>query len=388
MGKTHSEQIPPLEVLSRACADYMQAWYTFPMSTGGLALLLSPSTQPHTFEGLEIIGKIVYIFDLVIFTLISCAMSYRFIQRPALLRESIFHPTEGLFLPTVFLSLASIIGGIKLYGIPSCGPWLVVAYRILFWTYFAITFIVATGMYYMLFSNPSLKVEDMTPAWDLPIFPVMLTGTIASIGASSQPVEHAVPIIIAGLSAQGLGIIVSVFMYACYIHRMVQYGLPSPTSRPAMFIAVGPPTFTSLAVIGMANAWPEAAGYFGTDGASLRVTLRILATMVSVFLWCVAFWFFCISFLATCAVAKELTFHLNWWAFIFPNVGFTIATIKIGNEFESEGVRWVGSIMTVLLVAAYFFVLIMHIKAVLTKAILFENKDEDTYFEELRSKHV
>jgi C4-dicarboxylate transporter/malic acid transport protein len=358
------------------------------MSTGGLALLLSPSTQPHTFQGLEIIGKITYIFDLVIFTLISCAMVYRFVQRPALFRESICHPTEGLFLPTVFLSLASIIGGTNLYGIPSCGPWLVVVYRILFWTYFAGTFIVATGMYYMLFSNPSLKVEDMTPAWDLPIFPVMLTGTIASIGASSQPVAHAVPIIVAGISGQGLGIIVSVFMYACYIHRMIQYGFPSPTSRPAMFIAVGPPAFTSLALMGMANAWPEAAGYFDTDGASLRVTLRILATMVSVFLWCLAFWFFCISLLANCAVARELTFHLNWWAFIFPNTGFTIATIKIGNEFESEGIRWVGSLMTVLLVAAYVFVLIMHIKAVLTKEILLESKDEDTYFEEEKPKHL
>jgi C4-dicarboxylate transporter/malic acid transport protein len=365
----------------------MQAWYTFPMSTGGLALLLSPTTQPHTFDGLEIIGKIVYIFDLVIFSLITCAMIYRFMQRPALLRESIGHPTEGLFMPTVFLSLASIIGGINIYGIPSCGPWLVVVYRVLFWLYFALTFILAVGMYYMLFSSPSLKVEDMTPAWDLPIFPVMLSGTVASLGASNQPVEYAVPMIVAGVLAQGLGMIVSVLMYACYIHRMIQYGFPSPTSRPAMFIAVGPPAFTSLALIGMADAWPQVAGYFDVNGDTLRVILRVLATMLSVFIWCVAFWFFCISFLATLAVAKELTFHLNWWAFIFPNVGFTIATIKIGTEFKSEGVLWVGSIMTILIVSVYLFVLVMNVRAVVNKEILLENKDEDTYFEEVKSKY-
>lgn len=54
--------------------------------------------------------------------------------------------------------------------------------------------------------------------------------------------------IVAGLTAQGLGMLVSLLMYACYLRRMVQFGLPSPHSRPAMFIAVGPPGFT---------AWPR-----------------------------------------------------------------------------------------------------------------------------------
>ncbi|KZM24063.1 transmembrane transport [Ascochyta rabiei] len=386
MGESSEETHPDDAKLPARLQHLTWAWYTFPMSTGGLALLLSPSTQPHTFQGLEIIAKIVYIFDLVIFTLITCAMLYRFTQQPSLLRESIFHPTEGLFMPTIFLSLASIIGGTKLYGIPSSGPWLVVAYRVLFWIYFAVTFLVAIGMYYVLFCHPSLKVDDMTPAWDLPIFPVMLTGTIAAIGASSQPTEQAVPIIVAGVLSQGLGMIVSVLMYACYIRRMIQFGFPSPTSRPAMFIAVGPPAFTSLALIGMAEAWPEDANYFGTDGASLRVVLLILATMSSLFIIGAAFWFFFIALLATCAVGKELTFHLNWWAFIFPNVGLTISVIRIGNQFGSEGVLWVGSTMTMLLVAAYLFILVMNIKAVLNKEILFKDKDEDTYIKEGRSK--
>jgi C4-dicarboxylate transporter/malic acid transport protein len=356
------------------------------MSTGGLALLLSPATQPHTFPGLFTIGKIVYIFDLVLFTLITAAMVFRFMQRPRLLRESITHPTEGLFFPTVFLSLASIIGCIDRYGVPECGTWLVVTYRVLFWMYFAITFLVAVGMYYMLFSNPSLKIEDMTPAWDLPIFPVMLSGTIASIGAANQPTHHAVPMIVAGLAGQGLGMIISLLMYACYMHRMIQYGFPSPASRPAMFIAVGPPAFTSLALIGMANSFPTDVRYFNADGTSLVTVLKILATMTAVFIWCLSLWFFCISLLAVLAVAKDLTFHLSWWAFVFPNVGFTIAIIDIGKQFESEGVRWLGSAMTVCLVATYFFVLVMHMKAVFRMDIMFAGKDEDTYYQETKTK--
>lgn len=356
------------------------------MSTGGLALLLSPATQPYTFPGLLTIGKTVYIFDILLFSLITSAITFRFVQRPWLLRESIAHPTEGLFLPTAFLALASIIGCIARYGIPECGPWLVVGYRVLFWMYFAATFILAIGMYYVLFSNPSLKIEDMTPAWDLPIFPVMLSGTIASIGAPYQPTHHAVPMIVAGVAGQGLGMIISLLMYSCYIHRMIQYGFPSPASRPAMFIAVGPPAFTSVALIGMANGFPTDVNYFKTDGVNLVVTLKILATMIAVFIWCLSLWFFCISLLAVLSIVAELTFHLNWWAFVFPNVGLTLAVIAIGNQFQSEAVRWLGSVMTIGIVGTYIFVFFMHMRALWYGNILLEGKDEDTYYQEAKSK--
>ena len=47
---------------------------------------------------------------------------------------------------------------------------------------------------------------------------------------------------------------VSTFMYANYIGRLMTNGLPSPDARPGMFIAVGPPSFTAIAFIGIANA--------------------------------------------------------------------------------------------------------------------------------------
>jgi C4-dicarboxylate transporter/malic acid transport protein len=349
------------------------------MSTGGLALLLSPKNQPNTFTGLRTIGKVVYIFDLVLFTLITCAMIYRFYRKPSRLKDSLTHPSEGLFFATAFLSLASIIGGINLYGVPETGSWLVVVYRILFWIYFAVTFLIAVGQYYRLFTSPKLQLEQMTPAWDLPIFPFMLSGTIASIGASSQPTSQAVPMIVAGLTAQGLGMMVSLMMYAMYVHRMIEWGFPAPAGRPAMFIAVGPPAFTSLAILGMANGFPTDTTYFGPDGQNTVHILCIFATMTAVFIWSLSLWFFCLALLAVLLVAKQLSFHLNWWAFVFPNVGFTIATIKIGQQFESRGAEWVGSVMTCLLCATYVFVLIMHVRAVITRQIMYEGEDEDTY---------
>lgn len=188
---------------------------------------------------------------------------------------------------------------------------------------------------------------------------------------------------------------VSILMYSSYFRRMIQYGLPSPQSRPAMFIAVGPPSFTSLAIIGLSNAWPsqDTAYFGGGQGAIARQILLTMATVTAVFIWSLSLWFFFIALIANLSVSvpfvpreKAIHFALNWWAFIFPNVGFTIATIQIARQLDSQGAMWVGSIMTILLVAMYLFVLVHHILAVWNRVILWPGRDEDTYIMEAMGK--
>lgn len=141
----------------------------------------------------------------------------------------------------------------------------------------------------------------------------MLCGTIANVGVPFQTTLGAkMTMLVAGLTAQGLGMMVSVLMFTIYLRRMIQFGLPSPGSRPAMFIAVGPPSFTSLAVIGLARAYPEEGTYFG-DVAATRQMVLILATFTAVFIWSLGFWFFCISLVANLAAWREIKFKLNWW---------------------------------------------------------------------------
>jgi tellurite resistance protein TehA-like permease len=72
-----------------------------------------------------------------------------------------------------------------------------------------------------------------------------------------------------------------------------------------------------------------------------------------------------------------MSFHLVWWSFVFPNAGFAICTIKIGQAFMSEGILWVGSAMTIILVAVGLFVGGMHIRAVWKNQIMWPWKDED-----------
>lgn len=80
-----------------------------------------------------------------------------------------------------------------------------------------------------------------------------------------------------------------------------------------MFIAVGPPAFTGLALIGMANAAIKVFPHTFVIGATDIPTAQVLKT-VAVFsamaLWTLSLFFFCISLLATLCGLRQIKFHL------------------------------------------------------------------------------
>lgn len=366
------------------------------MSTGGLALLIG--TQPYKFSGLSQIGLAVYIFDLVLFTLICCLMATRFFLHGGML-DSIRHPREGFFFPTFWLSIATIISGmyrcfgsngaLELYangGRPPLG--FITLLEVLFWMYCFCTLLVAILQYSYVFNSVPYPLQTMMPSWILPAFPVMLSGTIASVVSEAHPGRTTIPMVMAGVTFQGLGFSISVLMYSHYVGRLMESGIPASEHRPGMFICVGPPAFTALALIGMAQGLPDGVNLGKTfafsDMPSEHVfdntdkhTLEILAIACGVFLWALSFWFFCLAFVSVIKCPPK-AFHLNWWAMVFPNIGFTIATITLGKSLHSPGVMAVGSAMSVLIVCMWIFVAASHIRAVfITKAIMWPGKDED-----------
>ena len=360
------------------------AWYTLTMSTGGLAVLIA--NQPYTFPGLTTIGIVVYFLNIFFFVVISSCLAARFILHGCLL-DSLRHEREGLFFPTMWLSVATIICGLHKYFAGETPSQTLSRVEVaLFWAYCACTFIVAVAQYSFVFSEHTYPLQTMMPSWILPAFPIMLSGTIASVIASphQQPISQCLAVVIAGLTFQGLGMMISVLMYAHYIGRLMQAGLPCREHRPGMFICVGPPAFTALALIGMANALPRDTPIFflvaDADDHALvdaAVVLRLLATASAAFLWALSLWFFSIAAVAVLR-APPKAFHLSWWAMVFPNTGFTIATITLGNALGSTPVRAVGSAMSVCVACMWCFVLVNNFRAVWNKSIVYPGRDEDS----------
>jgi tellurite resistance protein TehA-like permease len=307
-------------------------------------------------------------------------MTTRLILDPPRFRKSFTHPPESFFFGSFLLSIAVIIGGIQLYGI-TLGPeverkWLIPTIRILYWLYASVSLLNAIIQYWVFIQRTPARPIPMNPSWFLPIYSAMLTGTIASVIAPSQPPHHRLPIIISGIAYKGFGWTVAFVFIVLYIARLLEAGLPPPSLRPAMFIPVGSAAYTVVAFIGNARAIPRDYGYFATHPHAAD-SLQATALFFGVILWLVAFWLFALAVLSCFAGIKEMRFSSAWWAFIFPNVGFMLATAEIGREVESEGILWVASGMTGVVVIMWLVTVGACGKAVVEKRVLWPGRDED-----------
>lgn len=363
----------PMLKFKQRLNHFTWAWWTLIMSTGGLSLLIF--AQPFQFPGLKTIGLVVYIINLILFFIVLSCLLARFFLFSGSFKQSLTHEREGFFFPTFFLTLATLITSTYRYAIPPEDTQLNWGIQVAFWAYVVVTIMVAVGQYSFVFRCHNLEVRTMMPTWILPIFPIMLSGTIASVIADTQPENLSPSIVLGGLAAQGLGFSVSFLMYGHMVGRLMSYGLPGREHRPGLFMNVGPPSFTALAFIGMANGLPDNFD-FDSNGVIDVHFIRQMALLGAVFLWGLSFWWWGIAVVAVIS-SRPKFFHLGWWASVFPNTGFVLATISIGKALNSQIILGFTVFMTACLFTTYFFVLYHNIRAVLKQEIMYPGRDED-----------
>lgn len=169
---------------------------------------------------------------------------------------------------------------------------------------------------------------------------------------------------VAAVGFQGYGWTMSLLYMAFILASQLEKGWAALDVRPGLFMTVGASGFTIVVLIGVARACPTDYAYFAQHPMAAEI-LMVVATWVGIFLW--IFTFFCFA-IATLVTAREpfgrdgtgpfkarMTYNNTWWAFIFPNVGFTLATVFIGQELQSNAILWVSVAMTILLTAFWLF---------------------------------
>ena len=106
--------------------------------------------------------------------------------------------------------------------------------------YCAAAFIVGVVQYSLYFRLERLNVTDAVPAWIFPMYPLLVVGTLAGTILPEQPEVPSWKIFVGGVILQGLAWVVSFLMYGLYMQRLMTSTLPSPTTRPGMYVSVGP----------------------------------------------------------------------------------------------------------------------------------------------------
>jgi C4-dicarboxylate transporter/malic acid transport protein len=355
------------------------AWFDCTMSTGALATLLGQ--QPHKFPGLFTIGKVVFIFDIVLFLTLCALLAYRFALIPRAFTSSLHHPFESFYFGAFWVSIAFILYSTSQYGGPSCGPWLVKTLEVCYWAYAACALLVAVFQYHVIFDEEKLPVFEAMPAWILPAYPFIVLGPLAGQLLYTQPQEAAIPMLLGGLMFAGLGWTIALIMYTIYFTRLINSQIPDEPKRPGMYIAVGPAAYTATTLITLGTqavkVLPPSFMSFPGDAIPVGYIWKAIGLPAGLFLWLIAFWFSALSTASVLFGIKQMKFDLSWWAFIYPNVGLTIAAINVGKTVGSSAIGWVCSAATILLVLAWLLVAGWNIKALYYGEVLFPGEDED-----------
>lgn len=137
--------------------------------------------------------------------------------------------------------------------------------------------------------------------------------------------------------------------------------------------------YTAAGLLSLANQAPDQvpANYLTTISVPDGEILRIIGIVAGLFVILFAYWFFLVTTIAVIAGARKMSFTLNWWAFIFPNAGLTLATIQAGKVLKSEAINGVASALTLLLVIMWLITAVFCARALFLGQIMWPGKDED-----------
>jgi len=136
--------------------------------------------------------------------------------------------------------------------------------------------------------------------------------------------------------------------------------------------------YTSATLVSLGNQAPRVLpdNFLGNVSSIPTGYLwKAFGLAAGMFVWLLGFWFFALTTVSILFGIRKMHFTLQWWAFVFPNAGLTLAALQIGNVMASDGIKGVTSGMTILLVIMWFFVAIMNIRAVWKRQILWPGTD-------------
>ncbi|KAL4956199.1 voltage-dependent anion channel-domain-containing protein [Aspergillus filifer] len=354
------------------------AFFTLTMATGGIANVIY--SIPYRFRGLDTIGIIFFLANIVFYFVIWAILLTRFYLFPYTFKASFLHPTESLFVPASVVSFGTILINISQYGTDNTGPWLTNVIHVLFWVDSALAVISSAGVYLLLWSTQTFTIAQMTPIWIFPAYPMLIIGPHAGLLSSKLRPSRTLPIIIGGTTIQGVGFLVSLMVYSAFIYRLMSQKLPKENIRPGMFVSVGPSAFTVAGLVNMAaqadRCFPDD---FMGDGVLAAQVVKIITNFACLWLWGLAiFFFFIASFAHLSAIGPgRMVFTMAWFSFVFPNTALITSTFAIGNAFSCKPILVVGCVMVIPLLLMYAFVVYMMIRAIVLRHILWPQKGED-----------
>lgn len=301
------------------------------MDTGIISIIMN--ILPWQFNGLGVISTIMFVFNLVLFTLFALLAIIRLFTFPKHVRsESLNQVEEISYQGAPAISYLTLVAQVTLTCSTSWGYRLTVLAYVMWWIGLVWTVVLCSASVIVLAKRSITDDRSLSPAIFLPLIGVMTLGTTGgiitrySVGMSAR---LAIPIIVVSYCCIGYAFFLSLLYYAIYAHRLLAVGPPMKTKLPSLCVTIGPlgQFATSIQLLstaansrGLFGSYDRGTWLTASSASSVSAAAELIALMVVgfAFLWVTVAWYMIIE----AAVQRKMPYSLTWWSMIFPMGNF------------------------------------------------------------------
>lgn len=315
--------------------SFAPSWGAAVMGTAALSVALM-------VLGLTVPARVMLAIAVVFAVFVLGATAARWLRHRTEATADLRHPIKGGMTATAagaLLTLSVAVGKV-VPGYP-----LVVAVLLVLGAVLAL--IIGWEFLAEMFTSQDATLAQVSGAWFVPpvvaiIVPLAMLPLLTVDNASSL-----LPLAWAFL---GMGAILYLVVTATLFVRSISHPLPPAALAPTLFIGMGPAGLLGLDMVRLAQVSVD----LGVADESLMTAVLPLATMA----WGFGVWWMVAALVVLKRGYGRLPFALSWWGFTFPLAAWTIATLVLGEAWNSGLLHGVGVLATVALSALWVYVAI------------------------------
>lgn len=345
------------ESISDIVEHFTPNWFAMSMGTGISAICLN--TLQTWLPAVHGVATIMWILNIVIFTLMTVTLVARTILYPQSWGRMLKHSSQPMFLGCIPMGLATIINGFIFFGVNLFGNISIDIAIFLWWVDVLMSMLCIIVVPYYMFYHHDNSLHNMTATWLLPFVACEVAAVSGAIllpymSASMTVTVFTINIILWASSVSlAMGILVILFQ------RLALHKLPPVELASTIWLPLGPMGTGALAMflfggnidkINMANL-TEHYVY-------LMQIFHGMSIFIGIVLWTVGSWWLIIAVLVTFTYMRKqiMTFNLGFWGYTFPLGVYTMATVTFAKYSHLLGLTIYGVFLVVVLLLIWLMV--------------------------------
>ncbi|ORE04253.1 hypothetical protein BCV72DRAFT_251349 [Rhizopus microsporus var. microsporus] len=296
---------------------FTPSWFSVTMGTGIVAILLQ--TFPFQFSGLQTIALVLFLFNVVIYSVFTIITVLRYVLFPTIFFLMLQHPAQMPF-------------------------------------------------YFIVHHTHAL--ETMNGTWLLPIVPAVVTAASGGLLCHYLDEQRGLIILIVSYVTMGIGILLALSIIVIYFYRLAVHKLPPKEVIISSLLPLGPLGQGAYGMIQLGSGAQKLLGDRYIPG--LGNVAYSLGFILALFLWGYGLWYLVVAiFSVGITVKHKIPFNMGWWGLTFPLGVYTAATLAIGKVLDSMFFNVLAAIFTCCLVTLWLVVTIKTIVGAITGKLFY-----------------